>query len=87
MNSLTLQLALTALLVRLARSDGYYAADEIIRIEKLAMMRFGLDQDAAGALRAEAETVEAEAPDTIRFTRAIKAAVPYDDRKSVVEAM
>jgi len=87
LETLDFQLALTALLVRLARSDGYYAADEIIRIEKLAMTRFGLDQAAAGALRTEAETVEAEAPDTIRFTRAIKAAVPYDDRKSVVEAM
>ncbi|WP_371226672.1 TerB family tellurite resistance protein [Roseovarius sp. 2305UL8-3] len=84
---LDFQLALTALLVRLARSDGYYSADEIIRIEKLAMTRFGLDQQAAGALRTEAETIEAEAPDTVRFTRAIKDAVPYEDRKSVIEAM
>lgn len=81
------QLALTALLVRLARSDGYYAASEIIRIEKIAMARFGLDHDEAVDLRTRAESIEAEAPDTIRFTKAIKDAVPYEDRVSVIEAL
>jgi len=38
-------------------------------------------------LRAEAETIEAEAPDTVRFTRAIKDAVPYDERLGVVVAL
>lgn len=81
------RLALIALLVRLARADGDYAAAEIIRIEKIAMARFGLDKEAAGALRREAENVEAEAPDTVRFTRAIKDAVPYEQRVGVVEAL
>lgn len=81
------QLALIALLVRLARADGYYAASEIIRIEKIAMSRFGIDHEAASDLRSEAEKVEAEAPDTVRFTRAIKDAVPYDQRVGVVEAL
>ena len=31
--------------------------------------------------------MEAEAPDTVRFTRAIKDAVPYEDRESVIEAL
>ena len=31
--------------------------------------------------------MEAEAPDTVRFTRAIKDAVPYEDRLSVIKAM
>ena len=30
--------------------------------------------------------LESEAPDTVRFTEAIKNAVPYEDRTSVVEA-
>lgn len=81
------RLALTALLVRLAKSDGYYAAGEIIRIEKIAMARFGLSHDQAIELRANAETVEAQAPDTVRFTNAIKEAVPYEDRVSVVESL
>ena len=39
------------------------------------------------ALRAEAEHLEAEAPDTVRFTRAIKAATPYEERERELEAM
>lgn len=81
------RLALTALLVRLAKSDGYYAAQEIIRIETIAATRFGLDHDEARALREDAERLEQEAPDTVRFTRAIKDAVPYDDRIAVIEAL
>jgi uncharacterized tellurite resistance protein B-like protein len=38
-------------------------------------------------LRREAEALEAEAPDTVRFTRAIKDAVPYADRLGVIEAL
>lgn len=81
------QLALMSLLVRLARSDGYYAADEIIRIEKIAMARFDMTKDEARELREEAERVEAEAPDTVRFTKAIKDAVPYEEREAVIEAL
>jgi uncharacterized tellurite resistance protein B-like protein len=38
-------------------------------------------------LRREAEGLEAEAPDTVRFTRALKDAVAHDDRMSLLEAM
>jgi len=81
------RLALTALLVRLARTDGHYAAREIIRIEKIIAARFGLDRDGARVLREEAEHLEQEAPDTVRFTRAIKDAVPHDARMAVLEAL
>ncbi len=81
------RLALTSLLVRLARTDGDYAASEMIRIEQIAMARFGLTKAEAAELRAQAEDVEAEAPDTVRFTRAIKEAVPYDERIGVVEGL
>ena len=79
--------ALTALLVRLARSDNHYAAAEIIHIDRIIKARFGLDDAAALELRTEAETLEAEAPDTVRFTRAIKDAVAYDERIGVIEAL
>ena len=80
------RLALTALLVRIARSDNHYAPAEIERIDRITAARYGLSPFEAAALRAEAETLESEAPDTVRFTRAIKDAVPYEERRSVLEA-
>lgn len=87
LTALDFQLAFIALLVRLAKTDGYYAAAEIIRIEKIAMARFGLSHAQAVILREDAERAEAEAPDTVRFTRAIKDAVPYEDRVGVIETL
>ncbi|HKL55574.1 MAG: tellurite resistance TerB family protein [Roseovarius sp.] len=87
LDALDARRALTALLVRLARSDSHYAATEIIRIDRIISTRFGLDKDEAEALRGEAEQLESEAPDTVRFTRAIKDAVPYEDRVGVIEAL
>ncbi len=81
------RLALTALLVRIARSDNDYSETEIAWIDKITAARYGLSPFEATTLRKEAETLESEAPDTVRFTRAIKDAVPYDDRTKVLEAM
>ncbi len=81
------RLALTALLVRLARADGDYANIEISTIDQVISERYGLSVEDTRQVRAEAETLEEEAPDTVRFTRAIKEAVPYEDRESVIEAM
>ncbi len=81
------RLALTALLVRVARSDGDYSASEIIRITRIIETRYGLSHAEAETLRIDAETLESEAPDTVRFTRAIKDAVPYEERVAVIEAL
>ncbi|AXI43003.1 TerB family tellurite resistance protein [Sulfitobacter sp. SK011] len=81
------RLALTALLVRIARSDNDYAPRERALIDQIVQQRYGLDPAAAKKLRADAESVESEAPDTVRFTRAIKDAVPYDDRLDVIQAL
>ncbi len=81
------RLALTALLVRIARADGDYSADERALIDRVVAARFGLAPGEAGALRSEGEAMEAEAPDTVRFTRAIKDGVAYEDRIGVVEAL
>lgn len=81
------RLALGAILVRLARTDGDYSADEVEQIDQLLMRRYGLNPADAKALRIQCETLEAESPDTVRFTRAIKDAVSYDDRLAVIEAM
>ena len=81
------RLALAALLVRVARSDGDYDASEVKRIDALLSRRYGLGPFEVTNLRKDAETLEKEAPDTVRFTRAIKAAVPYEEREQVVEGL
>jgi uncharacterized tellurite resistance protein B-like protein len=81
------RIALAALLVRVARSDGDFGDAEADRIDKILSRRYGLNPFEAVKLRADAETLEAEAPDTVRFTRAIKDAVPYEDREAVIEAL
>ena len=81
------RLALAALLVRVAKTDGLYAVEEVERIEKILMTRNGFNAFEAAALRAQAEDFESQAPDTVRFTRALKAAVPLEDRAGLVEAL
>jgi uncharacterized tellurite resistance protein B-like protein len=81
------RLALGALLVRIARTDGQYDPAEKAQIDQTLMARYQLSQTEAASLRADCEALEAEAPDTVRFTRAIKDAVAYDQRLSVIEAL
>lgn len=78
------RLALGALMVRIARADGDYDAGEKVEITAVLQDRFQLSADDAMALRKEAEALELEAPDTVRFTKAIKQAVEYDARSAVV---
>ena len=81
------RLALTSLLVRIARSDGDYAPQERRQIEAVITTRYVLDEQGTKELIAQAEALEVEAPDTVRFTRAIKDAVPYEERLGVIEAL
>lgn len=77
--------AMAALLVRLARTDGNYDAAEIARIDIILGRRYALDATDAAVLRSEAEVLETEAPDTVRFTRSIKDHTAHEDRNSVIE--
>jgi len=81
------QLALTALLVRVAKSDGVYATSERDTIRQIVETRYELNGPATADLLGRAEQLEAEAPDTVRFTRAIKDSVAYEDRLGVIEAL
>lgn len=81
------RLALAALLVRIARADEEYAPEEKRRIEALLTSRYHLSPFEAVKLRGEAEILEAEAPDTVRFTKAIKECVAYEDRIEVIEGL
>ncbi|MBV7410268.1 TerB family tellurite resistance protein [Maritimibacter sp. DP1N21-5] len=80
------RLALAALLVRIAKSDGVYESGEAETIRDILAGRYGLSYEDSRELLVEAEEMETHAPDTVRFTEAIKAAVPYDQRSDIVYA-
>jgi len=79
--------AMAALMVRIAKSDDDYAIAECERIDAILSILYGLSPTEASSLRNHAEALEADAPDTVRFTRAIKETVPYEDRFEVVRAL
>ena len=79
--------AMAALMVRIAKSDDDYAIAECERIDAILSVLYSLSATEASALRLQAETLEADAPDTVRFTRAIKEEVPYEERFDVVRAL
>lgn len=81
------RLALAALMVRVGRADDHYDHDEAVRIDRVLVQHFGLTGNEAAELRAQAETLEAEAPDTVRFTRALKDTVALEDRAGLLQAM
>lgn len=81
------ELAVAALLVRIARADRHYGAPERRRIDLILARRRGLDPATTTDRRAAAEMLEAEAPDTVRFTRAIKDRIPLDQRIGVISGM
>ena len=81
------ELAIAALLVRLARSDDTYREVEKARIDRILACRRGLSPADAAARRAEAEELEAGASDTVRFTRQIKERIALEERAGVIAAM
>ena len=81
------RLALAALMVRVARADADYSEAEQSRIDRVLARHHGLSPFEASALRVEAEALEAEAPDTVRFTRALKDSVALEDRTALLEAL
>lgn len=81
------EMAVAALLVRIARADHRYHDEERARIDALLAQRKRLSPGAAADRRAAAEMLEAEAPDTVRFTRAVKERIPLDQRNAVIAAM
>ena len=79
--------AMAALMVRIAKSDDDYAQAECERIDAILMILYNLSLEEASTLRNQAEKLEATAPDTVRFTRTIKEAVPYEKRFEVVRTL
>ena len=81
------RVAIAAVLVEAGRSDGSYQTREQAMIDRVLAGRYGLTAGEAAGLRARGEDAQAEAVDLVRFTRAIKDAVPHEDRVAVIEAV
>lgn len=81
------KLAMAALLVRVARADDDYDAREIEVIDTVLAKNYQLTTEQTQALRIEAEALEEQAPDTVRFTRVIKEAVPFEERSHIIESL
>ena len=81
------KIALAALCVRVAKSDNDYASKEISIIDSELGQHFSLSINEATKLRSEAEKLEQKAPDTVRFTRAIKEKIELDKRRAVLEIL
>ncbi len=81
------EVAIAALLVRVARADDHYNAVERGRIDQILSRRRGIPLAEAAEHRSASEMIEAEAPDTVRFTRLIKDRIALEDRMGVIAAM
>lgn len=79
--------AIAALMVRVARADNHYTRQEQDAIDAILVDRMGGDARAAAERRAAAEMIEAEAPDTVRFTRIIKDRIALEHRFAVIRAL
>ena len=83
----TPQLALGALLVRIAMADSDYQAAELGAIDKVLSSTFNLKPIAAAKLRATCEALERHAPGTPEFAKILRDTVPYDDRLNLAFSM
>ena len=81
------KIALAALCVRVAKSDNVYDSSEISSIDTELSQHFSISIADAGVLRVQAEKLEQEAPDTVRFTRAIKEKIELEKRRKILETL
>ncbi|MDO6726460.1 MAG: TerB family tellurite resistance protein [Cognatishimia sp.] len=81
------QLALGALLVRVAKSDREYHVTEISEIDSILSKSFEINAVEAAKMRATCEKLEAQAPGTPDFGLIIREHVDYAHRLEMVNAM
>ena len=81
------QIALAALLVRIAKSDSQYDESEVETIKKVLMEQFEMSEEKANSTIHGAEQLEQEAPDTVRFTRALKNNILYENRRQIIQGL
>ena len=80
-------IALAALLVRIAKSDSQYDTSEVETIKRVLIKQFKMSEEKSISTIKIAEQMEAEAPDTVRFTRALKNTIPYESRRQIIEGL
>ena len=83
----TPQLALGALLVRVALADRSYRVEEVGQIDKILAKTFGLKPLEAAKLRATCEALERHAQGTPEYAAIMREEVSYEDRKALGDAM
>ncbi|WP_025061497.1 tellurite resistance TerB family protein [Sulfitobacter guttiformis] len=81
------QLALGALLVRVALANRQYLATEVAQIDRILSATFNLKPLDAAKLRAVCEALERHAPGTTEFAQILRDEVDYADRKALGDAM
>ncbi|MEQ6247416.1 TerB family tellurite resistance protein [Sulfitobacter sp. HNIBRBA3233] len=81
------QLALGALLVRVALANRQYVVSEVAQIDRILAATFGLKPLDAAKLRAECERLERHAPGTPEFTAILREEVDYEHRRALGDAM
>lgn len=81
------QLALGALLVRVALANREYLASEVAQIDKILSATFKLKPLDAAKLRATCEALERDAPGTPEFAEILREEVSYAERKALGDAM
>ena len=81
------QLACAVLLVEAAGLDEHFGPNERARVHDLLRSRFGLSDEEAVALVAEAEQTAEASVEWQRFTNTIKDAFGHDERVEMVEML
>ena len=79
------RLALTALLIKIAKSDYEYSSVEKSRIKIILKKRFLISELEVTDLITKAELLEDESSDSVRFTKVIKEFVPLEKRNEIIE--
>jgi len=83
----TTELALGALLVRMAKVDGVYHRAEISTLDRVLADRFDLNPVEAAKMRATCELLEKAAPDTDAFVALIRDNVDLQERAALLSTL
>ncbi len=81
------ELALGALLVRVAQGDRAYQVEEISLIDRILARLYQHDAIEAAKVRATCEKLHTAAPDTDTFGRLIRETTGLEDRLSALDAL
>ena len=81
------ELALGALLVRVAQADREYKVEEISLIDRILARLYQHDAIEAAKVRATCEKLHAAAPDTDTFGKLIRETTGVEERLAAIEAL